>query len=175
MQGHNKKLGLPARRPSNPPPPESSFPKYKLAHITMEVPVVNCSAQLPPPKKVFNPPTLLPSHLQQFGYASAVDLKGVPSTPSPYFADTGTGPLIFAETRNMTVCGHPFTSTFLLRSVCTHRRHHHHHHHHHHPPPPPLAAEQAITSFLQAHRSLARVTISSAAISFSSYPNTHWM
>ena len=40
--------------------------------------------------------------------------------------------------------------------------------HHHHP----SAAEQAITSFLQAHRSLARVAISSAAFPFSSYP-TH--
>ena len=46
-----------------------------------------------------------------------------------------------------------------------------HHHHYYHP----SAVEQAITSFLQAHHSLARVAISSAAISFSSYPNTRWM
>ena len=43
-------------------------------------------------------------------------------------------------------------------------------HQHHHPP---LAVEQAITSFLQAHQSLARVAISCTVISFSSYPSKH--
>ena len=43
--------------------------------------------------------------------------------------------------------------------------------HHHHP----SVADQAITSFLQAHQSLARVAVSSAAISFLSFPNTRWM